>query len=76
MRIFSTFASGTTEPIVNFLREDIKPQVINSFDGLVEYQTDYPLEKIERLQYFKNTFRKEHFRLSCPGLYLLSETAS
>ena len=56
MRIFSTFASGTTEPIVNFLREDIKPQVINSFDGLVEYQTDYPLEKIEKLQYFQNTF--------------------
>lgn len=55
-RLFSTFVSGATAPIVNFLKQDIQPKIINEFDGLVEYQTDCPLERIIRLQYFQNTF--------------------
>lgn len=55
-RIFSTFASGATTPIVKFLQEDISPKIINKFDGLVEYETNYQLDKIARLQYFQNTF--------------------
>lgn len=55
-RLFSTFVSGATVPIVSFLRQDINPKIFNEFDGLVEYQTDSPLDKIVRLPYFQNTF--------------------
>lgn len=57
IRMFSTFASGLTPIIVDFLQNDIDLHFINRWDGFVEYVTDVSqIDKIKHLLYLQNSF--------------------
>lgn len=56
-RFFSTFASGLTPVIAEFLQCDINLRFVNQWDGLIEYYADISqLDKIRHLPYLQNTF--------------------
>lgn len=56
-RFFSTFASGLTPVIAQFLQTDINLRLLNQWDGFIEYNADiYQLDKIRHLPYLQNTF--------------------
>ncbi len=57
IRLFSTFASGLTPVIAEFLQKDISLRLVNQWDGFIEYCAESSqLDKIKHLQYLQNTF--------------------
>ena len=56
MNYYSTFFSGATDVVLDFLKKDIDAKIVNGFDGLVEYRTNDSPEKVLKIPYFQNTF--------------------
>lgn len=56
MKYYSTFFAGASNVIIGFLKKDIDVDIINGFDGLVEYSTREPIERVLKIPYFQNTF--------------------
>ena len=57
VKFFSTFASGLTPVIAQFLQTDINLRFINQWDGFIEYYADISqLDRIRHLPYLQNTF--------------------
>jgi 23S rRNA G2445 N2-methylase RlmL len=53
----STFISGLSPVVETMLREDLPDvRIIKSLDGLIVYTTHAPVNKLQQIPYFNNTF--------------------